>query len=714
MTSDGPCPGEEPSTERVPTGPRVAGWSPAAALPDRYKLLAPLGRGGMAVVHRAFDSALGREVAVKVLLEDAAAEPEGRARFRREAEAVGRLAHPNVITIFDAGPNFLVMELAPGGPLRRPTPELLEKVARGVHAAHDCGIVHRDLKPSNVLLTREGEPKVSDFGLAHLAGEHTRLTRTGAVFGTPPYMAPEQVEGRIRDISPRTDVYALGAMLYEALTGAPPFLGATAIEIFGKIVHQEPAPPSRLADRVPPELETIALKALEKDPARRFATALEFAEDLRRWRTGEPILARPPSAWFRLRRGIALRKTPIAAAGVGLAALSLALLLLLPALARARRTLRLWGDVSVILADAELYGRAGDLEHARARLDEGIRLCRGDDSAEALYFLGRLHHARRDEAEAVRFLDAALARNPGFGEAHFERGLVLVERYGREQDRALWRFSGRTPEDAPAAPEESEREAGSAELRAQAIADLSVAVGETAYFRPVDARFGKAELARLRWDWAKAEAELRGVLASEPLYARAWLALALMANLRLDREHAEEFASQALAQHKGLGAAWRVRSHARFWRAEAANAPAELLRLRKQCLEDAEEAIRLGEPAWAARGNARWKLGDRDGALADFARTLELEPRDALTRNHRGVLWVEKNDLAAALADFDKAVELAPGFGQAWANRALARALEGDHAGAVSDAHKALDTASRQAAYREKMEALLGLLEGPK
>jgi len=263
----------------------------------RYERFEELGRGGMAVVYRARDHRLQRDVALKVMREDLQSDPADRIRFRREAEAAARLSHPNVVTLLDSGEDegrlFLVMEWVKGRPLHqvsRPDAAILEKAARGVHHAHRNGIIHRDLKPANILITESGEPKISDFGVAHLS-DSTRLTQNGMLLGTPAYMAPEQVRGET--VTPRTDVYALGAILYEILTGRPPHEGESPTEVFSRILHQDPIAPREVRPRIHRDLETICLRALEKDPAGRYATAEELAEDLGRYREGKPIQARP-------------------------------------------------------------------------------------------------------------------------------------------------------------------------------------------------------------------------------------------------------------------------------------------------------------------------------------------------------------------------------------------------------------------------------------
>jgi serine/threonine-protein kinase len=272
-----------------------------------YDVEALLGRGGMGVVYKARHRRLNRLVALKMLLACAYAGPPERARFQREAEAVASLHHVNIVAVYDVGDHdgcaYFTMELIEGGSLAQslvgrpqPVPQavaLLIALAEAVQAAHRAGIVHRDLKPANILLTVEGTPKVANFGLArHFEGEPT-LTLSGARIGTPSYMAPEQVSGKAGTIGPAADIYALGVLLYEMLTGKPPFRGETASETERQVIHDEPVSPSRLNRKVPRDLETICLKCLSKEPGRRYASAAALADDLTRFREGRPIKARP-------------------------------------------------------------------------------------------------------------------------------------------------------------------------------------------------------------------------------------------------------------------------------------------------------------------------------------------------------------------------------------------------------------------------------------
>jgi serine/threonine protein kinase len=270
-----------------------------------YETLGVLGRGGVGVVYKATDLRLKRCVALKMILAGGLASAEELARFKTEAESIARLQHANIVQIYEIGQQqglpYLALEYCPGGSLHHklggtplPPPEaaaLVEQLAHAMQAAHDKGVIHRDLKPANVLFGEDGTPKVTDFGLAKKVDEAGQ-THTGAVMGTPSYMAPEQASGN-KDTGPACDVYSLGAILYECLTGRPPFKAATLMETLRQVVHDEPVPPSQLQSRTPRDLETIALKCLHKEAGKRYASAGELAEDLRRFLEGRPILARP-------------------------------------------------------------------------------------------------------------------------------------------------------------------------------------------------------------------------------------------------------------------------------------------------------------------------------------------------------------------------------------------------------------------------------------
>jgi hypothetical protein len=339
------------STADRPPATHHAGGDIPSGIPG-YEILRELGRGGMGVVYLARQAGLRRLVALKMLLAGQHAAASDRARFKTEVEAIARLQHPNLVQVFEVGEHdghaFFSMEYLDGGNLEdrigsRPQParqaaQLVEVLARAIHAAHERGVIHRDLKPANVLLVRcdpshgvplggvgtdESEhfqPKISDFGLAKRLDGSSGPTLSEHVLGTPSYMAPEQAAGRSRHVGPGTDVYALGAILYRLLTGRPPFQGESALDVVCQVGAEDPVPPRRLQASVPVDLETICVKCLQKQPAQRFASAAEVADDLRRFVAGEPIRARPIGWWGRLAKWA--RRRPAAAGLIAVSALA--------------------------------------------------------------------------------------------------------------------------------------------------------------------------------------------------------------------------------------------------------------------------------------------------------------------------------------------------------------------------------------------------------
>jgi serine/threonine protein kinase len=326
------------------------------ANPLDYEILGELGHGGMGVVFKARHKRLNRLVALKMIRAGAHASPDLLARFRIEGETLAKLQHPNIVQVYEVdehiGCPYIAMEFVDGGNLRdllagqsappRPAAELMETLARAMHAAHVRGIVHRDLKPANILIQKSDHstspsesspiegfgfdvsaftPKVTDFGLAKQLAEDKGHTVTGDVMGTPSYMAPEQASGRVRDIGPPTDVYSLGAILYELLTGRPPFQSENGMDTLRQVLTAEPPAPVRLRPKLPRDLETICLKCLEKEPAKRYQTAEHLADDLRRFLNREPITARPAGMGERVWKWMRRRPTLAALICVSLLAL---------------------------------------------------------------------------------------------------------------------------------------------------------------------------------------------------------------------------------------------------------------------------------------------------------------------------------------------------------------------------------------------------------
>ena len=300
----------------------------------KYELLEEVGRGGMGVVFRARQRDLNRIVALKMILSNRLAGGDDVKRFYREARAAGSLRHPQIVGIHEVGEvhgqHYFAMDFIPGASLaglvhsqRLDTEQAarcLSGVARAVQYLHDHGIVHRDLKPSNILLDSAGTAYVTDFGLAKVFGDQEDRTQTGVILGTPGYMSPEQASGRISQITARSDVYSLGAILYELLTGRPPFREDNPLNTILQVLESEPTLPRKLNARVPPELERICLKCLEKDPGRRYASANALADDLDHYLLREPIEAKPAglvdrfNRWVRRETGLAARLAIMAVA----------------------------------------------------------------------------------------------------------------------------------------------------------------------------------------------------------------------------------------------------------------------------------------------------------------------------------------------------------------------------------------------------------------
>jgi tRNA A-37 threonylcarbamoyl transferase component Bud32 len=320
-----PLPSE--GQDGVPPSGRPSGLGGLPRAFGQYELLSEIGRGGMGVVYKARQVELDRIVAIKMILASHLASPEHVRRFHAEAKAAARVQHSNIVHIHDVGQvhgqHYFAMEYIEGESLAERIAQnpidlgfavrLLAAVARAVDHLHRQGIVHRDLKPLNILLDTTGEPYLTDFGLAKVFAPDSEITATGVIAGSPPYMAPEQAAGRTGEVGPATDVYSLGAILYELLTGRPPFRQDNPLDTLMEVLSREPMLPRRLNPRVPRELELICLKCLAKSPGDRYSSAGALADDLERYARGEALEVRPPSlgqrlwSWTRRQPALALR-----------------------------------------------------------------------------------------------------------------------------------------------------------------------------------------------------------------------------------------------------------------------------------------------------------------------------------------------------------------------------------------------------------------------
>jgi serine/threonine-protein kinase len=660
-----------------------AAWEDPSRRVSEYVLVSRVGRGGAAEVWKAWDVPLGRWVALK---RPHPAKSGSIERFRREALAAARLGHPNIVPIYrvseDEGGAFIVMRFIDGKTLdemKLPIAQALRAVreaALAIHCAHERGVLHRDLKPENIMIDGDDHVWVLDFGLAHLSEASRDLTAAGAILGTPSFMSPEQARGE--PATPLSDVYSLGATLYEVTTHRLPFDGRSMAEVVRQVAESEPPSPRRIDPKIPRDVETILLKAMEKEPRRRYPNARELAEDLRRYLECEPISARPASTVYRIRKALSKRKSLIVAGLAGLLGVGIVAGLLAPRWLQERAAVRraeqeadqaereLANQREAELRDRRARGRAeAPLDAARRWLREFDLLSReAEDNperaraaaeaakkklqealreypahAEAHLEMGRLYEATGEWDRALECFDRAIHANPKFAMAYLERGLMHVDRYEELRHESDGSARTMTPE--------------AVDLRARAEADLN-------HVRA----------------WSEEEPELK--------YAEGMLDFA-------EGRFAEaaDRLGEYVARIPGDARAWCWRGHALYH--------AERL---EEAIEAFTAALRARPRmtyALLLRGICRRVKGDYAGAIADFDKVLEINPRHAGAYRNRGRARRLTADLKGAIEDYTRAIEIHPRLAEAYYNRGNARKESGDFEGAIEDFSEALEINPRYA-----------------
>lgn len=715
-----------PSPSAAPVPAEVSKAGPSARL-GKYVRVAKLGAGGMGEVWKAWDTELERWVALKLLRHD---DPRELERFTREARTAAGLSHPNIAAVYEAGEvggrHYIAMQLVVGRTLdrwvrgeRRQVVTLVRDAARAVGFAHKHGVVHRDLKPTNLMVaSAESGPHVvvMDFGLARRIEGGAKLSGTGTLAGTPDYMSPEQTRGRRADA--RSDVYSLGVTLYELLTGRPPFASDDLYVLLRQITDADPVPPRSLDHKIDRDLDTVVLKCLEKDPARRYSTADALARDLDRWLAGDPIFARPAGAIYWIHRKLAKRKAILAAAisaTVVAALLAWWLLVGSPDTEHTRlfaAAMDLWAEArGAAMAGGDPEGIPKRAQKAREAFERAIQV---REEAKSLWMKGRCLQLEGRDDLALEVLERALhldSRHPGArmdlargfllkyqvsrgwpSISTIQRGFspkVIIHFYdlpGESDDQRRWRERGEGILSQGGVPPEQEGLLKG--LLSMGRGDYSQAANEIAAYTKVErwdvqALILEGNCRYFARDFEAAIGPLDSSLGRVPRGAGFNLrGLTMEALGRYDEAIADYSKASEVEPKLASGYLW---NRGEAWRFKGRP---------EEAIADYTKSIELDPrhaKAYVGRGLAR----GGHAAIADFSRAIELDPRLAAAYAGLGIVNFNMGAYDKAIADFGKAIEADPKFAVHWYNRGFTREKKGDLGGAIEDFTKAIELDSK-------------------
>lgn len=699
-----------------------ASLGPAVTQLGKYHILRQIGQGSAAVVYEAYDTQLGKRVALKCLR--AEGRPEQVKRLEREAMLATELAHPNIVAIHEVGTapdpmgtftiHYIAMDYVDGRTFREVLSDpsaglkekmrILEEVAIAVGYAHSHGVIHRDIKPGNILVDSRGRVALTDFGLARAGGFATKLTQTQAVLGTPCYMAPEQVRGETEAISARTDVYALGAVLYEILTGQVPFNADNLVGVYAQILNQKPQRPSLRRSDVDPDLEAVCLKALEKDSGSRYGDALEFSRELLRWRIGKPAAAQSAAVVPRQAGPPRRRLVQWSATLTALIALGAGVAFAIWKIGRAGGGNRGEGQAPQTTAKlVEKQQRASPGKGESEALPQILRQEPGKGESKALpqilQQVSGLPGTEQGSREAIRLLDEGLAQAPSHELAwkgwlkratrneslkQYEEALRDVEKAAAQAPLKAEVFAKRAAIDyrlkrfpeALAACEEA--------IRLWDLEDALRGEGEAIGTEPERAwvYFNRAWARAGGGDWEGAIADYSTAKRFDPsnvqystCRAYAYCQVGRYQDAFVDAQEAAQLApgnAQALAA-RGMVYHW-------------------IKRLDK-ALEDYDEAVQVDPrypDAFYGRGRVKQDQGDLSGAIADYSKALALRPAYWEAYYYRAVASGTRGDLQSTIRDYGEAIRLNPRYAEAHSSRAWARIRASDWDGAITDFTEAI------------------------